>query len=423
MDPWAELSNRLVDPLGAENDLALALANAADAPAACPDASAAKIKDSLAHVVGLTSDMRILDLASRVQRRLGKLSQLSTKRETAFRSAQEADRDDVEVDWWRGFVSAAVAKLPPRRNGDECERLSYMQPTHLTRAQPEVQADGGTDRRSGLEEFVPLPPPKRIKREDGASNLETFIPRRTKSSRTASGTWSPGRNCGKLVRRGRHGGSIGPQAQVLLTNAYRNCETLPREARAALRGHIKPIGGLRRSVTFAAKMTSWLCGVAAKTVQNAVVHVDARGPSKRPCLKRRAGVASAAAGAAAAGGCLSPLSEEGDDAGSSDGAERGASADVADDQRDGELADGSRSTQLPGFGNLLRINALVSPNGLGESQSSVVHEHYPSVHAKRRVAASVVLEHCPSVNAKLPLAEHSPSVHVLPSTSVERGEN
>ena len=99
MDPWAELSNRLVDPLVAENDLALALANAADARAACPDASAAKIKDCLAHVVGLTSDRRIFDLASRVQRRLGKLSQLSTGRETAFRSAQEADRDDVDVDW------------------------------------------------------------------------------------------------------------------------------------------------------------------------------------------------------------------------------------------------------------------------------------------------------------------------------------
>ena len=40
-------------------------------------------------------------------------------------------------------------------------------------------------------------------------------------------------------------------------------ETLPPKARAALRGHIKPIGRLRRSVTFAAKMTSWLCGVAA----------------------------------------------------------------------------------------------------------------------------------------------------------------
>ena len=44
MDPWAELSNRLVDPLGAENDLELALANAADAQAACPDVSAANIK-------------------------------------------------------------------------------------------------------------------------------------------------------------------------------------------------------------------------------------------------------------------------------------------------------------------------------------------------------------------------------------------
>ena len=157
---------------------------------------------------------------------------------------------------------------------------------------------------------------------------------------------------------------MGAQAQLLSMHAYRNCETLPREARAALRGNIKPIGELRRRVTFAAKMTSWLCGVAATTVQNTVVHVDARGPSKRPCLKRkfapapttvgqeRAGVAGAAAGAAAA--------EEGDDAGSSDGAERGASADVADDQRDGELADGSRSTQLPGLGNLIRINALVT---------------------------------------------------------------
>ena len=162
------------------------------------------------------------------------------------------------------------------------------------------------------------------------------------------------------MRRGRHGGSIGSQAQVLLTNAYRNCEKLPREARAALRDHIKPIGGLRRRVTFAVKMTSWLCGVAATTVQNTVVHVDARGPSKRPRVKRtfatptkvrkkRAGVAGAAAGAAAA--------EEGDDGGSSDD-------ELADDQRDDELADGSRSTLSPGFGNLLRISALVSSNGL-----------------------------------------------------------
>jgi len=187
----------------------------------------------------------------------------------------------VEVYWWREFVPAAVAKLPPRRNGDEGERLSYMQPTHLARARPEVQADGGTDRISCLEEFVPLPPPKRIKYEDGAGILETFVPRRIKSSRTASRTWSPGRNCGKIVRRG-HGGSIGPQAQVLLTNAYRNCETLPRKARAALRDHIKPIGGLRRRVTFAAKMTSWLCGAAATTVQNTVVHVETRGLRKRP---------------------------------------------------------------------------------------------------------------------------------------------
>ena len=174
MDPWAELSNRLVDPLVAENDLALALANAADARAACPDASAANIKDSLTQVVELTEDRLILDLASRVQGRLGDISQLSTGRETAFRSAQEADRDDVEVDWWRGFVPAAVAKLPPRHNGDEGERLSDMQPTHLARARPEVQADGGTDRLSCLEEFSPLPLPKRIKREDGAG-LEKIL--------------------------------------------------------------------------------------------------------------------------------------------------------------------------------------------------------------------------------------------------------
>ncbi len=78
----------------------------------------------------------------------------------ALRSEREADRDDVDIDGWRGFVPADVAKLTPRRNWDEGERLSYMQPTHLTRARPEVQADGGTDRLSCLEEFVPLPPPK-----------------------------------------------------------------------------------------------------------------------------------------------------------------------------------------------------------------------------------------------------------------------
>ena len=133
----------------------------------------------------------------------------------------------------------------------------------------------------------------------------------------ASVAWLPGRGCGAFLRRGS-GGGVGPQAQVLLTNTYRNCESLPRAARVVLRDHIKPVGKMRRKVTFAAEMTSWVCGVAATTVQNTVAHAKSHGPSKRPCLKRklatrrrmrvtptgvreeRAGAAAAAAGAAAA---------------------------------------------------------------------------------------------------------------------------
>ena len=265
----------------------MALANAVDARTACPKASAATLKDNLAQVAELTSDALILDLASRLQRRLGRTSQPSAGRETEEHSAQDADRDDSDVDWWRDFVPAAVTKLPPQSEG---RRPTGTEPEHLTTVRPEVQADGGTESPSGpsakrtkredsaveLETFTPL----RTQREDSAadSDLETFAPLRTRSS-TASVAWLPGRHCGAFLRRGP-GGGVGPQAQVLLTNTYRNCESLPRAARVVLRDHIKPVGKMRRKVTFAAEMTSWLCGVAATTVQQTVVHVDAHGPSK-----------------------------------------------------------------------------------------------------------------------------------------------
>ena len=204
-----------------------------------------------------------------------------------------------------------------------------------------------------METFTPL----RTQREDSAadSDLETFAPLRTRSS-TAS-AWVPGRQCGAFLRRGP-GGSVGPQAQVLLTNTYRNCESLPRAARVVLRDHIKPVGKMRRKVTFAAEMTSWLCGVAATTVQNTVAHAKSHGPSKRPCLKRklatrrrmrvtptgvreeRAGAAAAAAGAAAAEEEFPGTEQQRDDE---------------------EFPAGAR---LRGFRNLLRINAMLSANGL-----------------------------------------------------------
>ena len=108
MDPWAELSTRLEDPLCAENDLALALENAADARASCPDASAANIKGSLAQVVGLTEDRRILDLASRVHGRLGKSA--SFRRGARRRSAARR-RQTATIGWLVGGGDTLPAYL------------------------------------------------------------------------------------------------------------------------------------------------------------------------------------------------------------------------------------------------------------------------------------------------------------------------
>jgi len=56
------------------------------------------------------------------------------------------------------------------------------------------------------------------------------------------------------------------------------------------------------------------------------------------------------------------------DGGAIVGAGRGAIADAAEKQRDDdEFADGARSTSSPGFGNLLRVCALVSSHGLPKS--------------------------------------------------------
>ena len=213
MDAWTDLSNRLADPLCAQNDLSMALANADDAQTACPKAIAATLKNNLAQVAELTSDTLIVDLASRLQRRLGRTSQPSAGRETVERSAQNADLDDSDVDWWRDFVPAAVTKLPPRSSKSEGRRPTGTEPEHLTTVRPEVQADGGKESPSGpsakrtkredsaveLETFTPL----RTQREDSAadSDLETFAPLRTRSS-TAS-AWEPGRQCGALLRRGQ----------------------------------------------------------------------------------------------------------------------------------------------------------------------------------------------------------------------------
>ena len=265
MDVWTELLHCLANPLCVDNDLARALARAADARSVCPKASASNIKGRLAQVVGLTSDLSIQDFASQLQRRIRGSSQPAAQG-TAPPIAQDADRDDEAVDWWRGFVPLAVAKGPPRSGESErgCPKTS-VQPKSLATSSAEIPTNGGADQPSCLEEFLPWPLPKRTKCEDNSSNLETFGPPRNSCSRraAASKTWSEGRNCGSVVRRGP-GGGIGSQAQVILSNAYRNCETLPRPTRDALRCHIKPIGRLH-GTTFAGKMTSWLSGLSAST--------------------------------------------------------------------------------------------------------------------------------------------------------------
>ena len=277
---------------------------------------------------------------------------------------------------WRAFVPTTRAASPSLNDSDAAscvvatveDRCDDSQRVGASISSTRnTCTESSTRSQAGLERFLPQSAPKRSKTSDG-SGLEIFLSpspqllsRRSKASRS----WKQGQNCGSWIRRGQRGG-IGPQAQTIISNAYRTCDRLPLETRRALRAHMKPIGR-SKGITFAGKMTSWLICLPTSTVENIVAHVQKTGPSKRPSLKRKA-----PAQATDDGDRPSGISEDGQLPHVS-GQDRRCEVTVS--------VSGDRSTTSPsGFHNWLRLCGVASSHGLPKKIVSAIA--YTVVEAK-----------------------------------------
>ena len=299
MDVWTGLSAALCNPLCDDDELGRVLQKAALARKACPKDCVEALKQELKSVSDFTSNKLIQDLSSSLLQRLNENAAPRARTSHAVNSliAQKVDLEADVTAWWRAFVPTTRAASPSLNDSDvaSCvvatveDRCDDSQRVGASISSTRnTCTESSTTSQAGLERFLPQSAPKRSKTSDG-SWLEKFLSqspqllsRRSKASRS----WKQGQNCGSWIRRGQRGG-IGPQAQTIISNAYRNCDTLPLETRRALRAHMKPIGR-SKGITFAGKMTSWLICLPTSTVENTVAHVQKTGPTKRPSLKRKA---------------------------------------------------------------------------------------------------------------------------------------